>query len=89
VTKRKLTAVVAAVLPLGLAAPGAAVADPAPAAASPAGTTMMFIPPQVGPLRVTIGPTIIGGKVIDPGLNVATPGTALAPIVWTMPLPSP
>jgi hypothetical protein len=87
VTKRKLAAVVAAILPLGLAAPGAAVADPAPALAP--GTTMTFVPPQVGPLRVVIGPTIIGGRVMDPGLNVATPGTSLAPIVWTIPAVSP
>jgi hypothetical protein len=86
---QKLAAVAAAVTLFGLTAPvSGALADttgsvPGPMAGSP---LLTFIPPAVGPLSVNIGATIIGGKVISPGVNVSTLGISLPPIQWTSPL---
>jgi hypothetical protein len=52
---------------------------------APASGLLTFVPPSVGPLRVNIGPTIIGGKMISQGVNVSTPGVTLPPITWTPP----
>jgi hypothetical protein len=84
----KFAAVAAVLVPLGLAVPVAS-ADPLPTLSGlPApGATLTFVPPHVGPLKVAIGPIIIGGKVINPGVNVATQGVAPAPIVFTIPPP--
>jgi hypothetical protein len=88
---RKLTAVLAAVVPLGLAAPVAvaaadtAPAAPPPASAPPSGPLLTFVPPRVGPLVVAIGPIFLQGKLVSPGVNVATPGVSAPPIVWSPP----
>ncbi|HEY6759160.1 MAG TPA: hypothetical protein VI318_06700 [Baekduia sp.] len=89
---RKLAAFAAVLAPLALAAPAAHASDvptlplPAAAAAPPAYATFTFIPPKVAPIQVIIGATYIGGKLISPGVNVATPGTSLPPMTWTLPL---
>jgi hypothetical protein len=84
--RRSLAAVVAAgsALIIGATVAGASMAtratDPAPGrCAPPAPIDMTFVPPTVGPIGVAIGPTIIDGKVIDPGMNVTLPGATVEP----------
>ena len=77
----KLTTGVAAAGILAAAGPVAgASADTTPGATQPPTTSsgaLTFVPPQVGPICVTIGATIIGGKVMDPGVHTCTMGTSL------------
>lgn len=76
---RLLAAVIAAdsLLAIGFTVAGASAAvapRPAPPASAPA--DMTFVPPKVGPIKVAIGPTIIGGTVIDPGLQLTLPAVS-------------
>ena len=86
---RKLSAATAVLSLFGLAAPVVgARADTTPAVSLPPAVAfplLTFVPPKVGPLSVNIGPTIIGGRVISPGVNVLMPGVSLPPISWTLP----
>ena len=57
-----------------------AVATLAPAATAGAQTTnplLTFVPPRVGPITVVIGPVIIGGRVMSPGINLTMPGVTI------------
>lgn len=65
----------------------AAVAALAPAAGAGAQTTsppLTFVPPKVGPITVVIGPVIIGGRVMSPGINL----TLTPPSIPTFALPA-
>jgi hypothetical protein len=89
------TAAATGLLAIAMPAAGAN-ADTLPGAALPSLQMpgIDFVPPKVGQLSVDIGPTIIGGQVIDRGLHVSTAGTSLPPINlpsrnWTPPRPRP
>jgi hypothetical protein len=82
-TAAATTAVLALVTPMASAS-----AITAPAAQPPPtqSTLLTFVPPSVGPICVTIGPIIIGGRIISPGVHVCTSGVLLPPL--TLPIQS-
>jgi hypothetical protein len=82
---RKLSAAAAVLSLSGLAAPVAGATPPTPVAPAAASPLLTFVPPKVGPLSVSLGPTIIGGQLISPGVNVYSPGISLPPFTWTPP----
>jgi hypothetical protein len=84
VSIRKLTAATAAASVLAVAAPlataGTASASTAGGSNTPPRSGLTFVPPSVGPICVVIGPIILGGKVMSPGLHVCTTGVSLPPL---------
>jgi hypothetical protein len=77
---------------LAIAAPVANATDAPPPATTPPSPLLTFTPPKIGQIIVAIGPTIIGGKVIDPGVHmVLTPAQIPAfnltvpRLPWTLP----
>jgi hypothetical protein len=82
----RISAAAAALSALCLtASAGVASAATTPTISQAPSGLLTFVPPSVGPLSVSLGATIIGGKVISPAVNVTTTGTTLPPISWTPP----
>jgi hypothetical protein len=82
--KRAIT--VAAVGAVAALAPAASAAAATPVTATTTPRPMLtFTPPSVGSLVVSIGPIIIDGHVISPGVYVVKPPVTLPPISFTPP----
>jgi hypothetical protein len=86
---RKLRLAAAGASALVLAAPVAAAnADATPVTPPPTRASypvLTFVPPSTGPICVAIGPIIIGGKMISPGVSVCTSRVSPPPFVLTFP----
>jgi hypothetical protein len=67
-----------------LAPAGAAHAD-APATTTSSACRLTFVPPRMGRVLVVIGPVIIGGQVISPGVRVENPPLELPTLTVTLP----
>jgi hypothetical protein len=71
----------------GAASPSPPAPSPGPAQpvaplapdALPSLPRLSFSPPEVGEISVAIGPIILGGKMINPGLKVTKPAVSLEP----------
>ena len=71
-TPRRLAASAAGLLAIAIHAAPASAATPPTATAPPALAPVLvnFVPPKVGGLRVDIGPVLLQGKLMNPGLHV-------------------
>jgi hypothetical protein len=81
-TRSAVVVAAAGLLAVAIPAGGASAATPAPSLQPPA---LTFVPPKVGAISVDIAPTIINGKVTNPGLHVLMPGVSLPPMTLTLP----
>jgi hypothetical protein len=80
------TAATASLLAIGIPVGSAQAMNFPGIPAAPCGPGMnTFVPPAVGPITVDLGPTIIQGKVMNPGLHVSSPGTNLPTLCWKPP----
>jgi hypothetical protein len=78
-------ALLAGATPVAGASTSATPAASGPSPSPPPPPALTFVPPRVGRLSVDIGPTIINGKVVDPGLHVLSPDASLPPMSLTLP----
>jgi hypothetical protein len=84
-TLKRALATAAVSATAALAPAGAAHAETPATNTSSAPFTLTFVPPKVSRLVVVIGPVIIGGKVISPGVHVETAGVELPTLSVTLP----